>query len=69
MKSVVQKTFAIEGAANGWYSEDMTYLLDDGRVLGCITRGCVPGDHGSVGGEIPPGTFQPPHPIQGATAG
>lgn len=80
MKFVVQETYAIAGSSNGWYSEDMTYLLVDGEVVGIITRGCVPEDDGSigdlqttrrifthveVGGDVPEGTFELPYPIQG----
>lgn len=81
MKYVQQETYAIEGSANGWYSEDITYLLTDGKVVGIITRGCVPEDDGSigdlqtsrrifttveVGGAIPEGTFDLPYPVQDA---
>lgn len=79
MKYVQQETYAIEGSANGWYSEDITYLVEDGTVVGIITRGCVPEDDGTigelqtsrriftsleVGGDIPAGTFDLPYPVQ-----
>ncbi|MDO9556674.1 MAG: hypothetical protein Q7J82_03735 [Coriobacteriia bacterium] len=79
MKYLQQETYAIEGSANGWYSEDITYLVEDGTVVGIITRGCVPESDGTVGelqtsrriftsvevgGEIPAGTFDLPYPVQ-----
>jgi len=81
MKYVVQETYDVAGSSNGWYSEDITYLLENGKVVGTITRGCVPEDDGSigdlqvsrriftsieVGGEVPEGTFDLPYPIQEA---
>jgi hypothetical protein len=79
MKYVQQETYSIEGSANGWYSEDITYLLEDGTVIGIVTRGCVPESDGTigdlqtsrriftgleVGGDIPSGTFDLPYPVQ-----
>ena len=77
----VQKTDDMEGAANAWYSEDMTYLVKDDVVIGVITRGAVPEDDGSiegldvnseiwsdvkVGTPIPADTFELPYEIQAA---
>ena len=81
MKYVVQETYDIAGSSKGWYSESITYLLEDGKVIGIITRGCVPEDDGSigdlqvsrriftsveVGGDVPEGTFELPYPIENA---
>lgn len=77
----VQGTDDMEGAANPWYSEDVTYLVKDDVVIGVITRGAVPEDDGSiegldvnreiwsdvkVGTPIPADTFELPYPIQEA---
>lgn len=48
LKYTVQKTESIKGADNAWYTEDVTYLVADGRVIGVITRGGVPGEDGKV---------------------
>jgi hypothetical protein len=77
----VQKTDDMEGAANPWYSEDVTYLVEDDVVIGVITRGAVPEDDGSIEGldvnrelwsdvkagvPIPAETFELPYPVQAA---
>lgn len=77
----VQKTDDMKGAANAWYSEDVTYLVKDDAVIGVITRGAVPQDDGSikgldvnreiwsdvkVGTPIPADTFKLPYPIREA---
>ena len=77
----VQKTDDMEGAANPWYSEDVTYLVKDDVVIGVITRGAVPEDDGSIEGldvnrelwsdvkagvPIPADTFELPYPIREA---
>lgn len=77
----VQKTDDMEGAANAWYSEDVTYLVKDDVVIGVITRGAVPEDDGSIAGldvnrelwsdvkagaPISPDTFELPYEIQAA---
>ena len=81
MKYVVQKTDDMAGAANPWYSEDVTYLVKDDVVIGVITRGAVPEDDGSVGEldvnrelwsnvkagiTIPADTFELPYPVKDA---
>lgn len=81
VKYVVQKTEDLEGAANPWYQEDITYLVKKGIVIGVITRGAVPEDDGSIGDldvsrrmfskvrinvEIPADTFVLPYPIKEA---
>jgi hypothetical protein len=38
------------GAANPWYSENVTYLALNDEVIGVITRGGVPEDDGLVEG-------------------
>lgn len=77
----VQKTDNMEGAANAWYSEDVTYLVKDDVVIGVITRGAVPEDDGSIegldvnreiwsdvkaGAPIPADTFELPYEIKAA---
>lgn len=77
----VQKTDDMAGAANPWYSEDVTYLVKDDVVIGVITRGAVPEDDGSIEGldvnrelwsdvkagvPIPADTFELPYPIREA---
>lgn len=77
----VKKTDTMAGAANSWYSEDVTYLVKDQVVIGVITRGAVPEDDGSIEGldvnrelwsdvkagvPIPAETFELPYPIQDA---
>ncbi len=77
----VQETDDMAGAANAWYSEDVTYLVKDDVVIGVITRGAVPEDDGSIegldvnreiwsdvkaGAPIPADTFELPYPIQEA---
>lgn len=77
----VQKTDDMKGAANPWYSEDVTYLVKDDVVIGVITRGAVPEDDGSiegldvnreiwsdvnVGSPIPADTFELPYAIKEA---
>jgi hypothetical protein len=71
----------LAGAANGWYTEDITYLVKNGSVIGTLTRG----DTAKKAGEkydlrtsrrmftnlkadapIPPGTFDLPYPIKAA---
>lgn len=81
VKYVVKKTDDMAGAANPWYSEDVTYLVKDDAVVGVITRGAVPKDDGSVGEldvnrelwsnvkagvTIPADTFELPYPVQDA---
>lgn len=77
----MQTTDDMEGAANPWYSEDVTYLVKDDVVIGVITRGAVPEDDGSIegldvnreiwsdveaGAPIPADTFELPYEIQEA---
>jgi len=77
----VKKTDNIEGSDNPWYTEDVTYLVKDGVVIGVITRGDTPNKDGSdydldtsrrifsdlkVGEQIPPETFDLPYPIKKA---
>jgi hypothetical protein len=77
----VQETDDMAGAANPWYSEDVTYLVKDDVVIGVITRGAVPEDDGSVGEldvnrelwsnvkagiTIPADTFELPYPVKDA---
>jgi hypothetical protein len=77
----VQKTDDMEGAANPWYSEDVTYLVKNDVVIGVITRGAVPEEDGSIAGldmnrelwsnvevgvTIPADTFELPYPVQQA---
>lgn len=77
----VKRTEDMPGAANPWYSEDVTYLVLNDEVIGVITRGGVPEDDGSVDGldvnrelwsdieigmAIPADTFELPYPIQDA---
>lgn len=77
----VQKTDDMKGAANPWYSEDVTYLVKDDVVIGVITRGTVPEDDGSIEGldvnrelwsdvkvgiPIPAETFELPYEIRAA---
>ncbi|MHB1342003.1 MAG: hypothetical protein ACYC77_04195 [Coriobacteriia bacterium] len=81
VKYVVQKTEDLEGSANPWYQEDITYLVKKGIVIGVITRGAVPEDDGSIGDldvsrrmfsnvrinvDIPADTFVLPYPIKEA---
>ena len=71
----------LSGAANAWYTEDVTYLIKDGAVVGTLTRGDTPNKDGSpydlrttrrmfsnlkTGGAIPAGTFDLPYPIKKA---
>ncbi len=66
------------GAANPWYSENVTYLALNDEVIGVITRGGVPEDDGLVEGPdvnrelwsdieigmaIPVGMFELPYPV------
>ena len=77
----VKRTEDMPGAANPWYSEDVTYLVLNDEVIGVITRGGVPEDNGSVDGldvnrelwsdieigmSIPADTFELPYPIKEA---
>lgn len=77
----VKRTEDMPGAANPWYSEDVTYLVLNDEVIGVITRGGVPEDNGSVDGldvnrelwsdieigmSIPADTFVLPYPIKEA---
>ena len=77
----VKQTDTMAGAANPWYSEDVTYLVKDDEVVGVITRGAVPEDDGSIKGldvnrelwtnvragiAIPAKTFELPYPVQTA---
>lgn len=77
----VKRTEDMPGAANPWYSEDVTYLVLNDEVIGVITRGGVPEDDGSVDGldvnrelwsdieigmSIPADTFVLPYPIKEA---
>ncbi len=77
VKSVVN----MPGAANGWYTEDITYLVKDGSVIGVIKRGDTPKDDGApyeldtttrmftrlvAGEKIDPKTFELPYPIRDA---
>lgn len=81
VKYVVRKTDDMAGAANPWFSEDVTYLVKDDAVIGVITRGAVPEDDGTVealdvsrelwsnvkaGVTIPADTFELPYPVQDA---
>lgn len=81
VKFVVQKTENLEGAANPWYQEDITFLLKKGVVIGVITRGAVPEDDGSIGEldvsrrmfsnvrinvKVDPKTFELPYPVKEA---
>lgn len=81
VKYVVQETENLEGSANPWYQEDITYLAKKGAVIGVITRGAVPEDDGSIGEldvsrrmfsnvrinvEVPADTFVLPYPIREA---
>lgn len=77
----VKSTDDMAGAANAWYSEDVTYLVKDDVVIGVITRGAVPEDDGSIEGldvnreiwsnvkagvKIPSDTFELPYPVKNA---
>ncbi len=69
------------GADNAWYTEDITYLVKDGVVIGVETRGDAPNDRGepyklrtsrrmfttlSAGEQIPADTFELPYPVKNA---
>ena len=77
----VKKLDDLAGAANAWYTEDITYLVKNGSVIGTLTRG----DTAKKAGEkydlrtsrrmftnlkadapIPAGTFDLPYPIKAA---
>ena len=77
----LQRVDAMEGAANAWYVEDITYLVLDDTVIGVISRGAVPEEDGSVGelqvarrlfsdvevgADIDPALFELPFPVQDA---
>jgi len=77
----IQRTENMAGASNPWYTEDITYLVKDDGIIGCITRGCVPEDDGSIGTfnvsrqlfadvqvgvSIPADTFVLPYPMKEA---
>lgn len=77
----LQRVDSIEGAANAWYVEDITYLVLDDTVIGVISRGAAPEDDGSIGdlqvsrrmfsnveigADIDPTLFELPFPVQGA---
>lgn len=77
----IQQTDDLEGSANAWYSEDVTYLVKDDVVIGIISRGAVPEDDGTIPGldvsrdmwsdvkagiKIPADTFELPYPVQNA---
>lgn len=69
----------LAGAGNPWYTEDVVYLVKDGKVIGVETRGDAPNSDGSplelrtsrrmfttlsAGEQIPPETFELPYPIK-----
>ncbi|MDO9107984.1 MAG: hypothetical protein Q7U89_03225 [Coriobacteriia bacterium] len=75
----VQKLDDLAGAANSWYTEDITYLTMNGDVIGVLTRGDTPNDDGSpyelrttrriftnltAGKKIDPSIFVLPYPIK-----
>jgi hypothetical protein len=77
----VKQTENMQGSANPWYSEDVTYLVKNDEVVGVITRGAVPEDDGSIEGldvnrelwsnvqagvTIPAKTFELPYPVRDA---
>jgi len=77
----VKKLDDLAGAANAWYTEDVTYLIKDGKVIGVETRGDSPNKDGSpydlstsrriftkltVGEPIPASVFELPYPIKAA---
>lgn len=77
----IKRLDEMAGADNAWYTEDVTYLVMDGKVIGVITRGDTPNDDGSdydldtsrrmfselkVGEKIPAETFELPYPIKAA---
>ena len=77
----IQALDDLAGADNAWYTEDITYLIKDGEVIGVETRGDAPNSDGSpydlrvsrrmfltlvAGEKIPPETFELPYPIQNA---
>lgn len=77
----VKKLVNMPGSANGWYTEDVTYLVKDGKVIGVESRGDTPNKDGSpyelwtdrriftsleVGGTFPDDTFVLPYPIKAA---
>lgn len=77
----LKKRDDMKGSDNPWYTEDMTYLVKDGVVIGTIARGGVPDDDGktpeldssrrmfeklTVGERIPAETFELPYPIKEA---
>ncbi|HSK47644.1 MAG TPA: hypothetical protein VLA05_06550 [Coriobacteriia bacterium] len=77
----IQQTDNLEGSANAWYSEDVTYLVKDDVVIGIISRGAVPEDDGTISGldvsrdmwsnvkagiPIPADTFELPFPVRTA---
>jgi len=77
----VQSMSDMAGAANAWYTEDITYLIKDGVVIGVETRGDAPNDDGTplelrtsrrmfltlaAGEQIPPETFELPYPVKNA---
>ncbi|MDY0340435.1 MAG: hypothetical protein RBS17_04405 [Coriobacteriia bacterium] len=77
----LQRADTMEGAANPWYVEDITYLVLDDTVIGVISRGAAPEEDGSVGelevsrrlfsnvevgADIDPALFELPFPVQDA---
>jgi len=77
----IQTLDDLAGADNAWYTEDITYLIKDGEVIGVETRGDAPNSDGSpyelrtsrrmfltltAGEKIPPETFELPYPIKPA---
>lgn len=81
MVYTIKKLDNLAGAANAWYTEDLTYLVKDGKVIGAVSRGDTPNKDGSpydlstsrriftsleVGGTFPDDTFVLPYPIKKA---
>jgi len=77
----IKSTSDMAGADNAWYTEDITYLVKDGVVIGVETRGDAPNDDGSplelrtsrrmfttlsAGEKIDAKTFELPYPIKNA---
>jgi hypothetical protein len=80
MRYPVEETYSVPGASNGWYQEDIVFLVRKGAVVGIVTRGYPVTEEDPVGDmhtmrrlltdtrvgeEIPGDTFDLPYPIQG----